>query len=207
MVSRRAQVVLGLAVLARVCVRRDVGGAVLYEDRAPSGRDLSAAHKGDCRSVDPRAGVAQHAGNRRQRRRGHVHGRPVIEVFTTRPGVRCPEDARRRPCRDRRHGDDRGALGDAPLPATCPHRRLDRPCGRRDGNAGGEGHERSERLCALEQPRLRRGQRGKHRGSRSSSLARLRTEASTLPTSSPRSPTTRRSTSRGARTRSTLRSR
>ena len=157
----------GASRAARVCVRRDVGGSVLSEDRAPSGRDVSRSsqRRSPLSRAAHRRGATRPA-NRRERRRCHVvraarssrcSRRDQASVIpTTLDGVRV---------RHRRHGDDRGALGDAPLSATCPHRRLDRPCGRRDGNAGGEGHERSERLCALEQPRLRRGQRGKHRGS------------------------------------------
>ncbi len=85
MVSRRAQVVLGLAVLARVCVRRDVGGPVLSEDRAPSGRDVSRPRKGD-RAQQSRAQAWRNsAGDRRERRRCHVvRAEPVVEVFTTR---------------------------------------------------------------------------------------------------------------------------
>ena len=147
-----------------VRVRRHVGGAVLSEDRAPSGRFLSAAHQGDCSSDDPRAEVARtRRGSSAAESGSRPRARPVIEVFTTRPDVRSPEGARRSPCRDRRHGDDRGALGDAPLSPTCPHRRLDGPRGLRDGHARGAGVERHERLRALEQSCLRRGQPGEHR--------------------------------------------
>ena len=146
-----------------VRVRRHVGGAVLSEDRASSGHFLSAAHQGGCRSDDPRPEVAHRAGDRRQRSRGHVLGAPGHRGVHDATGRQYPEGARRSPCPNRRHGDDRGALGDAPLSATCPHRRLDGPRGLRDGHARGEGVERRERLRALEQSCLRRGQPGEHR--------------------------------------------
>ena len=107
---------------------------------APSGRDLSAAHQGDCRS----GRAARRSGATRPGSSAAASGsHPRVK-----PGHRGVHDAtggqmsRRRSLAslsDRRHGDDRGALGDAPLPATCPDRRLDRPRGLRDGHARGEG--------------------------------------------------------------------
>ena len=52
----------GASRTARVCVRRDVGGSVLYEDRAPSGRDLSGARQRRLQLRRPARRVAQRAG-------------------------------------------------------------------------------------------------------------------------------------------------
>ncbi len=119
---------------------------------------------------------------------------------TTTSGRPRSEDARRCPCAARRHGDDRGALGDAPLPAARSDRRLDRPCRLRDGHARSAGDERDERLRALEQPRLRRCQHREHRGSDPPARPdRGRRHRSGRPHRA-RSPTTRRSTSGGTNT-------
>ena len=116
-------------------------------------------------------------------------------------------DGRRRPRPDGRDGDDRRALCDAPLSATGPDRRLDRSRRFRDGHARSEGHERRERLRAFEQPCLRRGQHGDHRGPDPPTRAdRGRRHRSGRPHRDARR-TTRRSTSTGGtRTRWTPRS-
>ena len=190
----------------RVCFRRDVGGSVLSEDRAPSGRDVSGPRKGDRRSAEPRTGVAQ------QRRRSSgaasvltSSGQPVVEVFTTRPGVRTPTTV---------DGVRVHAVVTGMIVARSAKLRYPRPVpigvstGLADVATGTLGARvtNGANVYALSNNHVFAGVNAASIGDPSSSLAPSRTEASTLPTSSPRSPTTSRSTSRG-RTRWTLRSR
>ena len=164
-VSRRAQVVLGLGVLLasafaatsagqsspRIALRPDATSPLLTKAIA-----AQTTRAGKWRNAPGivGSGVAVTSS-----------GRPVIEVFTTRPGVRVPKTLAGVPVRTVVTGMIVARSATLRYPRPVPIGVSTGLADAATGTLGATGHERSERLCALEQPRLRRGKRGKHRRS------------------------------------------